>query len=179
MSGEIIQDDMPISFEQASKNEYSEKARKVRQKLLEATNSKTVAEFLVKLVYGEDFHMPARLLDTQIEATGSMVLELADAVEKIEMYNNFFGKELAEAIRYLHNEGVLMRVSFGRESSPVVYMNAPYWTHQASNCTDGEQRKYTDEERTEMYRKILSTLRQFDPDELDLTEPHGIRAWWD
>ena len=42
MSGEIIQDDMPISFEQASKNEYSEKARKVRQKLLEATDSKTV-----------------------------------------------------------------------------------------------------------------------------------------
>ncbi len=53
MSGEIIQDNVPISFEQASKNEYSEKARKVRQKLLEATDSKAVADFLVKLVYGK------------------------------------------------------------------------------------------------------------------------------
>ncbi len=134
----------------------------------------------MKLVYGEDFYLPARLLDTKIEAYGQRVLEMADAIEDIDSYNNFRGAELAEKIRYLHNNGYISSVKFGREGSPVVYVHAPYWTNQASNY-DGksEHRKYTEREMATMYKEIKSTLYELDPDELDMTDYNGIRAWWD
>jgi len=181
VDAENIHENPPIFFgEESAKSEYFDKQKRITEKLLEATVSKTVTEFLVKLVYGEDFHMPARLLDTKVEASGSRVLELADAVEKIEAYNSFRGKALAQAIRCLHHEGAVMSVSFGREGSPVVYVSPPYWTNQASNYNSKDpQRKYTDEERAKKYREINSTLGKLEPDELDLTEPYGVRAWWD
>jgi len=179
--GENIYESPPIMFGDGSrKSEYLEKQKKVTQSLLEATESKTVTEFLVKLVYGEDFFMPARLLDTKIEASGRGVLELADAVEKVHSYNNFRGRSLGKALRALHDRGLVMHVRFGREGSPVCYVNPPYWTNQASNHqSKDEQRRYTDEERTRMYREITSTLRKTKPDELDTTASYGVRAWWD
>ncbi len=61
----------PILFGDGSKkSEYLEKQKRATQSLLEATESNTVNEFLVKLIYGEDFFLPARLLDTKIEASG-------------------------------------------------------------------------------------------------------------
>src|SRR6266571_1866210 len=76
--GEIIYDNIPILFEnESSRNEYSDRLKRITEKLLEASESKTVTEFLVKLVYGEDFCLPARLLDTKIEVHGERVLEIA------------------------------------------------------------------------------------------------------
>jgi len=170
----------PILFgDKSSENEYQRKQREVTKKLLEATESESVTEFLVKLVYGEDFYLPARLLDTKIEAYGERVLQMADAIEEIESYNNFRGAELAEKIRYLHKGGYISSVKFGREGSPVVYVHAPYWTNQASNYKEGEHRKYTERERATMYSTIKSTLYELDPDELDEDSVYGVRAWWD
>ena len=150
------------------------------RKLLEATESNSVTEFLVKLVYGEDFYLPARLLDTKIESYGEDVLNLADAIEKIESYNTFQGKKLAEEVRYLHNRGYIMGARFGREGSPVIYINPPYWTHQASNYNgESERRKYTEYERDLMMGEIYNRLEKLEPDELGETDYYGIRAWWD
>jgi hypothetical protein len=133
----------------------------------------------VKLVYGEDFHLPARLLDTKIDAHGQRVLELADAIEQIQSYNNFRGPDLACQLQYLHQKGCIMYARFGREGSPVIYLNPPYWTNQASNSKQEKGRPYSEVERNAMKKEILKSLSRLEPDELDDAGTYGIRAWWD
>jgi hypothetical protein len=182
--GENIHENPPIYFGDDSdrESEYLRKQREVTGKLLEATDSKNVTEFLVKLIYGEDFNLPTRMLETKVEAAGYRVLELADAIENVESYNDFRGKYLAETLRYLHNKGYIMEAKFGREGSPVLYVNPPYWENQASNYVQKQgytPRKYTDNERETMYTAIERKLKSLEPDELDRTEYYGVRAWWD
>ncbi|MEM4268679.1 MAG: hypothetical protein QW223_01015 [Candidatus Caldarchaeum sp.] len=161
------------------KGNLSPQRRAPLLQLLESTASKTLTEFFIKLIYGEDFGLPEWPSDTSIiHITGKQVLEVADTIEKIA-YNNFSGKDLAEAIRYLHSKGYIMYVRFGREGSPVVYVQPPYWTHQASNTSDLNGRRFTEEEMKTMYQEIIRTLEKLNPDELDLTEYYGVRAWWD
>ncbi len=182
MAENIYEDPPVLSGERDKQGEYIERQKKITRKLLDATDSRNTTEFMVKLIYGEDFSLPVRMLDTKAEAYGEKVLELADAVEDIESYNNFRGKELAEALRYLHNKGYLSSVKFGREGSPVAYCSIPYWEHQASNYEPKEgyePRKYTEQEREKMYLAIEQKLRELDPDELDRTEYDSVRAWWD
>jgi hypothetical protein len=180
MGGEDIYKRPPISFgDKLKESKYLSIQDRITNSLLQATESATVTEFLVKLVYGEDFHMPARLLDTKIDAHGQRVLELADAIEQIQSYNNFRGPQLACQLQYLHQRGCVMDARFGREASPVIYLNPPYWTNQASNNTQGEGRPYSKLERDVMKNEILKSLKRLQPDELDYTEPYGIRAWWD
>src|SRR2546426_7612717 len=115
MGQNIYEDKLPILFgDDGELNEYQRKQNEKTKKLLEATESDNVTEFLVKLVYGENFNLPARLLDTKVEARGERVLDLANAIEKIDSYNEFRGKQVAEAVRYLHNNGYVMEAKFGR-----------------------------------------------------------------
>jgi len=181
---EDIYENPPIWFGNDSDEEeaYKRKQKQTTKNLLDSTDSRNVTELLVKLIYGEGFYMPARLLDTKVAAYGERVLELADAIEEIEWYNNFRGKDVADALRYLHNKGYIMGAKFGREGSPVLYVNPPYWTNQASNYAKKypeNNRPYTHEERETMYREIEGKLKALEPDELDRTEYYGVRAWWD
>lgn len=181
---ENIYENPPIYFgkDKDEESQYQRKQKELTEKLLEATDSKNVTEFMVKLIYGEDHYLPVRLLDTKVGAYGERVLELADAMENIESYNDFRGKETAEALRYLHNQGYVMEAKFGREYSPVLYVNPPYWRHQASNYVKKEgdhEYAYTHEERELMYKTIEKKLKALEPDELDRYEAYGVRAWWD
>ena len=181
MDGEDIYKRPPIFFgnNKLGASEYLSVQDRITSKLLEATESRTVTEFLVKLVYGEDFHLPARLLDTKIEASGQRVLDLAEAIEQIQSYNNFRGARLSCQLQHLHHKGYVMDAKFGRECSPVIYINPPYWTNQSSNAKDRDARQYSESERKLMREEIYRSLKRIEPDELDDTELHGIRAWWD
>src|SRR5438093_13146884 len=109
MGENICEYKLPIIFEDDDElNDYQRKQTEKTKKLLEATESENVTEFLVKLVYGEDFNLPVRLLDTKIEAHGERVLDLANAIEKIDSYNEFRGHKVAEVVRSLHREGYIM-----------------------------------------------------------------------
>ena len=180
MDGEDIYRRPPIFFgDKFRESEYLSVQERVTQRILEATESRNVTEFLVKLVYGEDFHLPARLLDTKIDAHGQHVLELADAIEQIQSYNNFRGPKLACQLQYLHHKGYVMGAKFGREGSPVIYLSPPYWSNQASNSNDENGRQYSETERTVMRNEIMKSLKRLDPDELEDTGLFGVRAWWD
>lgn len=180
MDGEDIYRRPPIFFgNKFMESEYLRVQDKITQRLLESAESKTVTEFLVKLVYGEDFHLPARLLSTKIEAHGPQVLELADAIEQIQSYNNFRGSRLACQLHYLHHKGYLMEAKFGREGSPVIYLSPPYWSNQTSNSKEEKGTQYSELERARMKNEILRSLKRLEPDELDDTGLYGIRAWWD
>src|SRR5437867_3464829 len=182
MGENIYEDKVPILFADDNElNEYQRKQNEKTKKLLEATESENVTEFLVKLVYGEDFNLPVRLLDTKVEAHGQRVLDLANAIEKIDSYNEFRGGNVAKAVRSLHHEGYIMEAKFGREGSPVLYINPPYWENQASNYLRKEgysSKKYTEEERGQMYGAIRETLGETSPDELDVDNLGYVRAWW-
>src|SRR2546426_11602769 len=105
MGQNIYEDKLPILFgDDGELNEYQRKQSEKTKRLLEATESDNVTEFLVKLVYGEDFNLPVRLLDTKIEAHGQRVLDLAKAIEKIDSYNDFRGRQVADGVRSLHND---------------------------------------------------------------------------
>jgi hypothetical protein len=184
MDGENIYENPPVYFgkDLDGENEYLRRQREKTRKLLEATDSKNATEMIVKLIYGDDFELPVRMLDTKVEAYGERVLELADGIEDVESYNDFMGKYVAEALRYLHKKGYVMGARFGREGSPVLYVNPPYWENQASNYVQKQgyaPRKYTDSERESMYTAIKRKLKSLEPDELDRTEYYGVRAWWD
>src|SRR5437899_267412 len=172
MGENIYEDKVPIRFaDDGELNEYQRKQNEKTKKLLEITESDTVKEFFVKLVYGEDFNLPVRLLDTKVEAHGERVLDLANAIEKIDSHNEFRGKQAASAVRSLHNEGYIMEAKFGREGSPVLYVQPPYWENQSSNFVRKEgysPRKFAEEERARMYRAIRQTLDETSPDELDI-----------
>jgi hypothetical protein len=179
MVGEDIYRRPPIFFGDRLRESQSLSVQeRITKSLLAATDSNNVTEFLVKLIYGENFNLPARLLDTKIEASGPRVLELADAIEQIESYRNFRGPDLACQLQYLHYKGCIMEARFGRENSPVLYVKAPYWTHQASNGRDYVQRRYSESEYDAIKTEILKSLKRLRPDELDEAEAYGIRAWW-
>src|SRR5438093_9281466 len=114
MGENIYEDKVPILFAEDNElNEYRGKQNEKTKKLLEATESENVTEFLVKLVYGEDFNLPVRLLDTKVEGHGERVLELAKAIEKIDSYNEFRGEQAASAVRALHNSRYIMETKLG------------------------------------------------------------------
>src|SRR6266540_3506472 len=72
-------------------------------------------------------------------------------LEGSPLHNEFRGDSVAKAVRSLHHEGSIMEAKFGREGSPVLYINPPYWTNQASNWVKREEyspRKYTENERS-------------------------------
>jgi len=180
---EDIYEKTPILFaDDHEKNEYQRKLDQKTKKFLESTESENVTEALVKMIYGEDFCLPIRLSDTQADARGERVLDLANAIEKIDSYNEFRGHKVAEVVRSLHREGYIMEAKFGREGSPVLYINPPYWENQASNYVRKEgysPRKFQDEEREKMYLAIGQALHETKPDELGIDQFGYVRAWWD
>ena len=185
-------------------NEWQIERAKADQ-LLKELGIETHAQFRVAVVYGN--HGLPSVGDLDVSSSDDP-LELANAIEKeVPSYNDFKGRLVAQAIRDLHNSGLISSVSFGREASPVLYVEVPYWTGQASNLdrlgedwdkAHGESRKYTDQERGSMFNKIIDRLRETVPDELGwqkaadhgsyetdrLTgtareQPYKVRAWWD
>jgi len=135
-------------------------------------------ELAVKVIFGEDFGLPVRLLNATTEDTKE-IEELARAIEMIESYNDFRGKEVAEALRQLHEEGLIMSARFGREQSPVLYVTIPFHTHQRTKKLSRERRQFTVQERNAMFRRILEILDMTNPTELGPVLDEEVRAWWD
>jgi len=138
---------------------------------------KSGIELAIKVIFGEDFGLPVRLLSAKVETRE--IEELANAIELIESYNNFEGEAVANALRQMHNEGLIMEAGFGREQSPVLYITPPFWTHQRTKPSK-ERRQFTEQERNAMFRRIFEILEKTNPDELDLVYgDYQVRAWWD
>jgi hypothetical protein len=153
----------PISFSGRLRDYAQTIEERITKSLLSVTNTNNVTEFLVGVMYGTNFHN--RLKDAKVNAQGKEILELADAVERIEWYGNFRGPALACQLQYLYNKGYIAHARFGREDSAVVYLKPSAWTGQTLE----------NPARVE----IVRSLRRLDPDVMDESDTDGIRAWWD
>ena len=133
-------------------------------------------ELAVKVMYGEFFGLPLMQLYART-VEDSEIEELANAIELLEQFHCFCAKKVADALREMYYEGLIMTASFGREESPVLYVSLPYWTLQSKKKFDGERRKFTPQEKRVMTMRIFEILLETEPDEIG---PHndGIRAWW-
>ena len=135
---------------------------RITKSLLSATNTENITEFLVGVVYGANFQ--DRLQDVKVEAHGQQILELANAVDNIQLYGKFRGRALACQLQYLFHKGYLAEARFGREHSPVVYVKPPYWNRL----------NYDSPVKVE----LVKSLRRLNPDRMDESEAYGIRAQW-
>ena len=181
------------------KQERDELAGKLKDAIQVLLGAKSRAELAVIAIFGT-VGFPSISLDC---TTSGEILALADAIERqVPTYNDFKGSSVAAAIRELHGKGLIMNAEFGREASPVLYVEPPYWTGQASNLdrlgkdwdlAHGQSRKFTATERKIMFEEISNVLYRCGPDELGYCEStrsgtyeHNVsaktryvRAWFD
>ena len=119
---------------------------------------------LVRSIYGDCFNRNCRILTAVPDFISGKVpiTKTIEAIRDLTSYNNFEGKAVAIALENLLKENQIKSISFGRESSPVLYLNLQV-----------NADKYY----------VMEALRELRPDELDEVEKHfqtiTIRAWWD
>jgi hypothetical protein len=153
------------------------------ESLLAFLGASNVYEAGVKLIF--HLGLPFDYDYVVVWAFGKNVEPLARAVALVERYNEFDGREASKALLELYEKGLIMWLYFGREGSPVIYVEPPYWA--------GQGKKYTEEERVRMLRRIRNRLAKLRPDELGYVvrigslsyyeepspETKAVRAWWD
>ncbi len=130
----------------------------------------------VRVIYGDRFDRPVRLLEARTEETNK-IPELAEAIRLIDSYNDFNGELVAEKLLKAHNEGLVMVASFGRENSPVLYVKPPYWTTQRSNGERTEEPEKIDIKKS--LRALKTIFAEVLADEVGETSYNEMRFWWD
>lgn len=106
-------------------------------------------------------------------------------------YNDFDGQAIADTFEPLFYD--TMRVEFGREGSPVMYISIPFFPHQRYASTTGRGDRYTDVDRQEFAARVIDWAREVRADEISVRQfpghdevwnkpgpkPYRIRLWWD
>ncbi|MGC4077846.1 MAG: hypothetical protein QM702_12635 [Rubrivivax sp.] len=135
-----------------------------------------VAETFVRIGYG----LPPgqRFQSYEFLTPRLRTRQAAPLVRLVKRYNEFDGERVAEAIEKLR--GRVSGVEFGREGSPVIYLDLPYWTHQREESPpDAAQSRIADAE----HQRFVGELRRVFVEELgadEFTEQRRrVRIWWD
>jgi len=135
-----------------------------------------VAETFVKIGFGlnKDQHFQStEFLTPQLRTSQASAL-----IRLVKQYNEFDGERVAAAVEKLR--GRVSGVEFGREGSPVLYIELPYWTHQREETASSEKGvRISDAEND----KLIAELKQVFVDELSAdefsTNRRRVRVWWD
>lgn len=135
-----------------------------------------VAETFVRIGFG--LNEAQRFQSTEFLTPRLRTAQAAPLVRLVKSYNEFKGESVAAAIEKLR--GRVSAVEFGREGSPVLYIELPYWTHQREEAQPGTPgTKITDAESG----KLVEELRQVFVGELKADEftvnRRRVRIWWD
>jgi hypothetical protein len=104
--------------------------------------------------------------------------QAAPLIRLVKAYNEFQGEPVAAAVAALR--GRVSGVEFGREGSPVLYLELPHWTHQreetaaagpGSRIPDAEHDQFV----AELRRVFVTGLKA---DEFSV-DRRRVRIWWD
>jgi hypothetical protein len=101
-------------------------------------------------------------------------------VRLIKEYRSFRGEQVANALAVF--QGRVSSVSFGRELSPVLYIELPHWTHQRELSPLGANGRRIGEEEN---AQLVAELRAKFVGELRASEfgfvggnSRNVRVWW-
>ena len=135
-----------------------------------------VAETFVRIGFG--LNQKQRFQSTEFLTPRLRTAQATPLIRLVKEYNEFNGERVAAAVEKLR--GRVSGVEFGREGSPVLYIELPYWTHQREETVPtGMGIKITDAESD----KIVEELRHVFVSELKADEfsvnRRRVRIWWD
>lgn len=135
-----------------------------------------VAETFVRIGFGLNENQ--RFQSTEFLTPRLRTTQATPLIRLVKEYNEFNGERVAAAVEKLR--GRVSGVEFGREGSPVLYIELPYWTHQREETVQtGMGTKITDDESD----KVVSELRRVFVTELRADEfsvsRRRVRIWWD
>jgi hypothetical protein len=135
-----------------------------------------VAETFVRIAYG--LNEGQRFQSTEFLTPRLRTTQAASLVRLVKQYNEFDGVRVAAAIEGL--KGRVSGVEFGREGSPVLYIELPYWTHQREAATPTEKGiKIGDAQNEELVSEIKELfVNQLKADEFSVNR-RRVRIWWD
>jgi hypothetical protein len=139
-----------------------------------------LAEQFVKLGFGPQILGQRGFQSTQFLTPPLSTRQASQLVRLIPEYGSFKGEQVAKGIQRF--AGRVTSVQFGREGSPVLYIDLPYWTHQregplgkspGSRISDEENRKLVQELRKVFVNDLLA--EEFSTDTIN---KRTVRIWW-
>jgi hypothetical protein len=142
----------------------------------ENTRLRNAVEF-VRLGFGDDFGFDFRSLYFRTE---ELTTDEAQAVVKLINYDQFDGIKIAEAISQFR--GKIASYEFGREGSPVLYVNLPVWTHQREGASRSRSKsRIEDAENDSLLARFDALATTLGASELGAVDPHKrkLRMFWD
>jgi hypothetical protein len=142
----------------------------------ENTRLRDAVEF-VRLGFGDDFGFDFRSLYFRTE---ELTTDEAQALVKLINYNEFDGIKVAEAIGQFR--GKIASYEFGREGSPVLYVNLPVWTHQREGVSRSKSNsRIEDAENDSLIAMFDALATRLGASEFGAVDPdkRKLRIFWD
>lgn len=134
------------------------------------------ATTFIKIGFGLDESI--RFQSTQLLTPRMRTVQAQKLIALVGSYNNFEGEKVAAALEEFR--GTVSAVQFGREGSPVLYIDLPYWTHQREEAVPaGKGQRIPDNENAKVVARLNQVfVRNLAADEFDV-EGRKVRIWWD
>ena len=134
------------------------------------------AQTFIRIGFGLD--QTVRFQSTEMLTPRLRTVQAQQLIRMVESYNNFEGRKVADALTEFR--GAVSGIAFGREGSPVIYIDLPYWTHQQEEMTVKSTGQKIPEAET---KKLVERLRGvfvggLAADEFTF-ERNQVRVWWD
>ena len=135
-----------------------------------------VAETFVRIGFG--LNKNQRFQSTEFLTPLLRTNQVVPLISLVKQYNNFEGQRVAAAVERLR--GRVSGFEFGREGSPVLYIELPYWTHQREeHATAGMGAKISDADNAKFIAEIQQVfVGELKADEFSVNR-RRIRVWWD
>lgn len=134
------------------------------------------ARAFIRIGYGLDDSI--NFQSTEMLTPVMRTVQAQQLIRMVESYNNFEGVKVANSLTEFR--GAVSGVQFGREGSPVIYIDLPYWTHQREETPSRGMGVRIPRAETE---KLVARLRTVFVDTLKADEfsvdGNRVRAWWD
>lgn len=132
-----------------------------------------LAETFVRIGYG----LEKGFQSTDFLTPRLRTIQAVPLIKLVKQYNDFEGEKVAAAVQQLR--GKVSGIEFGRDGSPVLFIELPYWTHQREETlTEGMGTKIDDRE----IDQFVAQLKQVFVTELKASEfsvrGRRIRVWW-
>ena len=140
----------------------------------------TLAEQFVRIGFGPQILGQRGFQSTQFLTPPLSTAQAAPLVLVVPEYGSFKGPLVAEGIKRF--SGRVSSVQFGREGSPVLYIDLPYWTHQREGPFPRENgTRISEEENARLVEELRNVFvgglaaEEFGPDRIN---KRRIRIWW-